>query len=326
MVKIAIIGAGQLGSRHLQSLSLINREATVDVVDPNPSSLETAKKRFLEVSKVTKIREVHYCSSLDDISDNIDVTIIASNSNVRRKIIEDLLAAKHVRALILEKFLFQREEDFSAIRSLLTKKNIPAWVNCPRRMWPVYQNLKKELQGEQPIEFSVTGTSWALASNAVHMIDLLSFLCDSTDYRITYPDLDDTIIQSKRSGYIEFTGRLSGECSRQVRFSIGCYNGLGTNLMIHLYCEGIQYIIKESEGKIFIGKGNEGWKWEEIQFTVPYQSQLTHLAVEHILDTGTCELTPYEESQKLHLPLLRTFLTHINTVKPEGQTSICPIT
>lgn len=326
MVKIAIIGAGQLGSRHLQALSLIDREIIVDVVDPNPSSLETAKKRFQEVSKETKIREVHYQSRLDDISDTIDVAIVASNSNVRRKIIEDILTAKHVRSLILEKFLFQREEDFSAVHSLLTKENVSAWVNCPRRMWTVYQNIKRELQDDKPIEFSVTGTSWALGSNAVHMIDLFSFLCNSRDYHISFPDLDKTTIQSKRSGYLEFTGRLSGEFSNHVRFSIGCYKGLGMNLVVNLLLEETEFIIKESEGRAFVGKGRGGWKWEEKHFTVPYQSQLTHLAVEQILDAGTCSLTPYEESQKLHLPLLRTFMDHMRHVKPEGKYTLCPIT
>jgi len=326
LFNILLIGAGQLGSRHLQALSLIDREAAVDVVDPNLSSLETAKKRFLEVSKGTKIREVNYYSSLNDIPDTIDAAIVASNSNVRRKIIEDLLAAKNVRALILEKFLFQREEDFSAVHSLLTKKNVSAWVNCPRRMWPLYQNIKRELQGEKPIEFMVTGTSWALGSNAVHMIDLFSFLCNSTDYQISFTDLDKTITQSKRSGYIEFTGRLSGEFSNHVRFSIASYNGSGINLVIHLRSEKTDFIIKESEGKILTGKGNEGWKWKEEQFTVLFQSQLTHHAVENIIDTGSCDLTPYEESQKLHLPLLRTFMDHMQFSKPGELITSCPIT
>jgi len=326
MVKIAIIGAGQLGSRHLQALSLIDRAAAVDVVDPNPSSLETAKKRFLEVSKGTKIREVHYYSSLNDISDTIDVAIVASNSNVRRKIIEDLLAAKNVRALILEKFLFQREEDFSAVQALLTKKNVSAWVNCARRMWPLYQNVKRELQGEKPVEFTATGTSWALGSNALHMIDLFSFLSNSTEYQISFSDLDKKILQSKRSGYIEFTGRLSGEFSNHMRFSIASYNGSGIDLVIHLRSEETEFIIKESEGKILIGKGNEGWKWKEEQFTILFQSQLTHLAVENIIDTGSCELTPYEESQKLHLPLLRAFIQHTQILKPEELITSCPIT
>ncbi len=326
MVKIAIIGAGQLGSRHLQALSLIDREAAVDVVDPNPSSLETAKKRFLEVSKETKVREVHYCSSLNDISNTIDVAIVASNSNVRRKIIEELLAAKNVRALILEKFLFQREEDFSAVSALLSKKNVSAWVNCPRRMWPVYQNIKKELQGEKPIELSVTGTSWALGSNAIHMIDLFSYFSNSTNYHIGFPDLDKIITQSKRNGYIEFTGRLSGEFSNHERFSIACYNGSGINLVTYLRWEKTEFIIKESEGKVLIGKGNQEEKWKEEQFTVLFQSQLTHHAVERIIDTRTCDLTPYEESQKLHLPLLRTFIKHLQILKPEEIITSCPIT
>jgi ubiquinone/menaquinone biosynthesis C-methylase UbiE len=50
MVNIAVVGAGQIGSRHLQALSLIDREARLQIVDPSSQSLATAKERFETVN------------------------------------------------------------------------------------------------------------------------------------------------------------------------------------------------------------------------------------------------------------------------------------
>jgi threonine dehydrogenase-like Zn-dependent dehydrogenase len=40
---IAVVGAGQLGSRHLQSLKGIQLDVRIVVIDPNQESLEIAK-------------------------------------------------------------------------------------------------------------------------------------------------------------------------------------------------------------------------------------------------------------------------------------------
>ena len=56
-----------------------------------------------------------------------------------------------------------------------------------------------------------------------------------------------------------------------------------------------------------------------------YQSDITHLYVQQLLDTQNCDLTPYEESVKHHIPLLKVFLNHYNTVN-KTKIKFCPIT
>lgn len=45
MKNIAIIGAGQLGSRHLQALAQVNADVILHIVDPSEQSLEVSKQR-----------------------------------------------------------------------------------------------------------------------------------------------------------------------------------------------------------------------------------------------------------------------------------------
>ena len=48
--------------------------------------------------------------------------------------------------MILEKFLFQKISDYRNNLKRLKKHKIYSWVNCQRRAFPFYQNLKKKLE------------------------------------------------------------------------------------------------------------------------------------------------------------------------------------
>lgn len=51
MYKIAVIGAGQLGSRPLQELKLSKLKSDIWIVDNNPTSLQIAQQRYKEGKK-----------------------------------------------------------------------------------------------------------------------------------------------------------------------------------------------------------------------------------------------------------------------------------
>ena len=62
----------------------------------------------------------------------------------------------------------------------------------------------------------------------------------------------------------------------------------------------------------------------EKQITIPFQSQLTNIVIEEILDTGDCGLTPYQESARLH----KAFLEPLSAFfREQGfEEGLCPIT
>jgi saccharopine dehydrogenase-like NADP-dependent oxidoreductase len=53
MMNIVIIGAGHLGSRHLQALAHLEEQAFVQVIDPSEDSRTIAEKRFKEACQAT---------------------------------------------------------------------------------------------------------------------------------------------------------------------------------------------------------------------------------------------------------------------------------
>lgn len=59
MYKIAVIGAGQLGSRHLQGLKLSKLKSDIWVVDNNSNSLQIAQQRY-EEGEVNSNQTIYY--------------------------------------------------------------------------------------------------------------------------------------------------------------------------------------------------------------------------------------------------------------------------
>lgn len=326
IVQIAIIGAGQIGSRHLQALSLIDREIAVTVVDPSRRSLEVARRRFEELPKNEHVRSVLYFETLDSLDYDIDVVIIATNADVRRQVIEQLLQKVRVRFFILEKVAFQSVTDFENVMRLLEDKKSKAWVNCSyRRMYPFYQEMQKSFHPDEQIFFNLWGGGWGLACNSIHMLDFFSYFTRQTSIRLDGSLLDKCIGKSKREGFIELTGTLRGITDNGSEISLLDYQGIVAPYVIQIFSRDSNFIIFESDGKALSALRKNNWKWKEVLFSVLRQSQLTHLLVQQILDTGDCALAPIEESFCLHKVMLEKFIEHLKKVTGKKYDK-CPIT
>ena len=324
--QIAIIGAGQIGSRHLQALNLIDRDIAVSVFDPNNRSLRIARKRFEELPVNSSVRLVSYSETLDSLNHDIDVAIIATNAYVRRRVIEQVLEKVRVRFFILEKVVFQSVTDFEHIIELLEDKTSKAWVNCSyRRMYPSYQEMLKYFHAGEQIFFNIWGGGWGLACNSIHMLDLFSYFTGQTSIRLDGSSLDESIQNSKRKGFIEMTGILRGVTDNGSEISLLDYQGTVAPYAIQIFSRTSNFIIFESEKKAIKALKTENWKRKEVPFSILYQSQLTHLAVQQILDTGDCVLASLEESFCLHKPMLKTFINHLENVTGKKYNK-CPIT
>jgi len=318
---IAIIGVGQLGSRHLQGLAKSSKQFQISVVDPNAKSLIVAKQRFNEVSRFAK-NNVSYHQNISDLPSEIDLAIIATTANVRRKVVENLLDWCVVKFLILEKVVFQKSEDFILIQELFFDKGVKSWVNCARRSYPFYKNLKNEISMEK-ISIKVKGNNWGLACNSIHIIDLMAFLTEQTDFDYDNGGLENIVIHSKRNGYKELMGSLTIQTKRGDTLELIDTNKYIGDMVISISSDSLQYDIVEGRGLVFKHSLNVKSQEDEIHF--PLQSELTGVVVDQILDTGKSDLTSYDECMKYHIPMLDLFNDHISKVTSKTET-ICPIT
>jgi hypothetical protein len=320
---IALIGAGQLGSRHLQSLSLLDFETNIQVIDPYQNSLEVAKERLEQMPFNNKIK-VEYFTEISNLSNEIDLCIVATTADIRAKIIKELVSKKHIKKLILEKVLFQNTTDLTEIDKLLEKNNIDCWVNHPFRCYPIYKELKKYFTSDSAISYQVIGGGWGLGCNGLHYIDHLAFLSDTYDLKLNTAFLDKQIIDSKRKGFIEFTGKLLGTLGNN-NFVLES-NTNTTPLTITIENENIKIILEEVSGWLKIAKRENSWIWEHVETKIMYfQSELTHLITKDLFNYDHCDLPTYKDAIKLHQPFLAALTNYLNLIQ-DNETDICPIT
>ena len=265
--------------------------------------------------------QISYFKSISELPTSLNLVIIATTANIRREVIENMLDQKTIKYLILEKIVFQKSDDFLPIQALFNKMCTRAWINCTRRLYPFYKDLKKELNG-QIVKIAVKGCNWGMACNSIHMIDLLVFLTGQTDIEFDAEHLDNTIYPSKREGFRELRGKLIVSTGRGDILEMLDQNSFGANHEISIATSKIKFIINESKGLV-VHQSDMGV--QENNITIPYESELTGQLTDQIIDIGQSNLTPYTECMQYHIPMLDAFNAHFSKVM--GRViQACPIT
>jgi len=305
MKKVAVIGAGNIGSRHLQGLARMKTEVEIEVVEMNRNNMVMSQDRYEQISHK---RNVSYFETLGKLSDDIDLAIIATTAANRKTIFDYLIKKKKIKNFILEKVVFQDPMDFYDALDLLKENNGRAWVNCARRAWDIYKELKKEIT--KPFLLEAFGSDWGLCSNAIHILDLAAFLGGEGTFEISESNLDEEIKQSKRRGFKELTGQFTGqfECGSQV--SINSYDDGDGPFIIQISWAQAKYTFFESMEKCFYSCEYDNWEEKEMEIKVPFQSEITNIYLDDILNNRPCNLTSLQESMDLHIPFLQLVQEH----------------
>jgi hypothetical protein len=319
-----IIGAGQLGSRHLQGLLRLEQAQQIYVLDPFEQSLEIAKDRAKEIPNKHTIK---YITDWNSLPEEFDLVIIATGANVRAKITTELLEKYKVKHLVLEKILFQDLESYNKIEFLLKKTNTATWINHPRRMIAHYQQIKEIIaDSKEKVNFQAVGSDWGLACSALHFIDIFAFLSGSNVETLDMDWIDDVIHQSKRAGYIELTGTVKGTLGNGNNFFVSSLQGEIGDVTIYVSTNSNRWIIQEGRAQKIIHLSKEnGFNEKIINFETEFQSTITTRIANDIFEGGNCNLPTYAEACSSHIPFINATLKKIATITTV-ETTICPIT
>jgi len=324
MKKVALIGAGQLGSRHLQGLAKSDIDISIEVVEPFESSRNIAKQRFEEIPKNKQIKSISFLESIINLSDDLDLVIIATNADVRYSVVKELLKNKKVQNLVLEKVLFQKIEEYREVEKLLKKTNTKCWVNHPRRMFPFYRKLKEKLAASKNINFSVSGGVWGLGCNGLHFLDCFSYLSSQKEIALDSTFLDKQLYETKRAGFNEFNGMLNGTLSNHT-FSMNCFAEGISPIQFNIISDELNILIDETNGWYRISQKTNHWKSAIKEEKIIYfQSELTNILLNDIFNDN-CTLPTYDEAMALHINYLNMLIEHINSFSQTKYT-FCPIT
>ena len=322
MLQIAIIGAGKLGSRHLQGLASIRHLSQIHLVDPSAESLASAKARLNELAGNQNIDSVREHSEVPTIPKSLDLVVLATTSDVRLAVIRELLQHADVRFLLLEKVLFPRLAEYNKAAELFRLANVRAWVNCSRRLFDVYIDAREEFLEDKLIHMDVTGGNWGLGCNSVHFLDLMAYMTGEIPDRFNISGLMPGVFPAKRSGFVEFSGTISATTSAAT-INLTAHESSSARQLVTLRGECLSYVVDEVAGRYW--KMVRGGTWIAGEFHTPLQSQMTGNVANMLFSDGDCGLPQFEESSRVHQPFLAALIRHLNSGQPHGSTT-CPIT
>jgi hypothetical protein len=314
---ILIAGAGQLGSRHLQGLAKCQNTLDIYVQDISELSLQIARQRWEEMNHPTTDshgeltesavqHKITFESSFEKIPKQIDITIVATNADVRPQIVKQITANNEVLYWVLEKILAQSEVGLDEILSM-TQNSSGSWTNIPRRLMVWHKKIRKKLMHTAPLTVKVSGALWGLASNGIHLLDLVAWWTGEKLCTIDVSELDSQWIESKRKGFFEITGKITAYYSGGTRLTLESKLD-GTPFTIKVEGQNNNLEIDDAKG---VASGSDGVM---ITGKNEMQSEITFKLVADLLVEKNCDLPKLSESVEMHRVFLRSLLEHWNNV------------
>lgn len=305
MKNILLIGCGNIGSRHLQSLCNTTG-FIIDVVENNPEAI----KRAENIIGKPNGSDIFWHDNLNNIRDVPDLCIIATSSTHRKQIILEMLC-RGVRRFLLEKIIAQSEKSYQDILESFLKYNAKGWVNITRRYSSYYQGLKDYFyKDNEKIRVLIDSGDHGLACNGIHYLDLFLFLDNSSKLEYVEEPRDLEISRTKRSDYIDFTGDMLIRSEKESLIRLNFTGHSDALPVMFIQNSKRRYIIEDNNLTAFSSFKKDNWllKEDSGMTDFPHVSRLTAIIANEILSEDKCKLPTLEESFEPHRILLSRML------------------
>lgn len=314
---VLIAGVGQLGSRYLQGLSLVQKSLDIWLYDVSERSLDEAERRWAEVNR-TQHHRLYRCKSVGDIPEKIDLTFVTTTADCRLSVVRSIEKSVKSTGWILEKVLAQSLDQINQIEKLLSTNKM-VWVNTPMHVWSLYRNIRDLYSLKIPISASFVGFQ-GLACNAIHYIDFVSRWNGAELIEIDTSLLKPSWYPAKRAGFYEVDGEIRAQFSDGSKLKISS-ESKSSKYEASLTVGADQWIIYEQEGVARDASGRT------VLGPVELQSEMTAPFVEAFRsgNSGSFGLPTLMESVSQHKPLINALLKHWNANMPQKLNSL-PIT
>lgn len=305
-----------MGCRHAQSLLGHKEQYEVHIVEPSDDNIRVNSER---IGAATNDFTRHL--SLDDISGDFDLAIVATSSGPRYNVVKQLLH-KGIKLFLLEKIVFQSAEQFTEIRQLMADQNARGYCNFVNRYFNAYNEVKEKLSGNlEPCTMTVYGGEFGVGCNSIHYIDIFQYINGRNKLVMNDCNLTLSDAENRRGKeYKEFTGSINISDSRKNTLTLISDKKFQGGVIINILAPNGQYILSEQTGQMFFLANNQTMVSD---FTIVPTSKLTHTIAQEIF-SGNCRLTQVAETAEAHGLLFDCFNKIVyNTT---GEKLLCPIT
>ena len=318
---IILVGCGNIGSRHLQALVKLPFNIDIHVVEKSNTSKNLAKMRLNEIKFNQKNHSIFWYDSIQKISKISDLVIISTLSEGRVRLIENLLKKKNKKFLI-EKPVCQSSKEYENLLRQFRLFKATGWVNTNRRYFESYKKIKQELKNSIFFDIHVFSTSSGLGTNAIHFIDLFSWLTNDSKIKLNGDFLLPKLFPNKRGKqFKEFYGTIIGSGKNNSNVTLTFLPSNTESIFVTISTNSTNYIIDElNQNGIKISK-----KTKKFGFKFEHASNLTTKIAKDILEKNTSYLPKLDESFVHHTELFRIFTSHIEK-QLKRHVTLCPIT
>ena len=155
-LNIAIVGLGNIGRRHLESFFRSSYSMNIHIIEIDEVNISIGK----EIAKL-KAKTQHKIYFHKKLPKNlvIDFLLLATTSQNRFDIASNIINRNKVLAVIFEKVVFQKPDDYEKMATLLDSHQIDAWINNWPRLAQYNQEIKTRLASSSFLEMEVSGMS-----------------------------------------------------------------------------------------------------------------------------------------------------------------------
>jgi hypothetical protein len=300
---IMIVGAGNIGKWHIQSISTLKFLCKIFIIDNNEKNLLYSKNFFNRNS--INIKNVFFLKNIPKVNKKIDILIIATKSDNRAFVLEKVLKNNFVKSIILEKIVASSLSDLNKIKKLITFFKITSvYVNCPRRLFPFYIKLKKLINNNN-VNMEVTGVNWNSTSNLIHFLDLFCFLSGLKSLKLV-----NFLFDKKKkiiNKFIYYTGEYKFSNNNCIlKISDKLIKNKKVDVKVLIEGKKINYTIMEQKRLYINNITNRNFKFNFIN-----QSKLTSKIVRSLLNNKKVGLIKFLDSinhHKIIIKILETYL------------------
>ena len=275
IVKILLVGCGNIGYRHLEGLLNTNLSLNITVIEISQTTIKEQIKKIKQ--KKFKNKKIIFSNIFSIKRLNFDLVICATTAYKRYDLLKKLVNRYNFSKILIEKLAFQNVYDFENALELFKKNEIQCWVNCPRREYKIYKQIKMDNKTNDKISIDVSGYKWNLASNSVHMFDLFYFLvgfCVNFDQK----KINLKKIPSKHFKFFELSGKLRIK-NKKYSISINDQRKI-KGFIVKIITPKIKYHIDETRELVRVYLDNRIFTKKIV---IPLQSQLTKAVLKKII-------------------------------------------
>jgi len=311
VLKILVIGLGNIGRRHLQALSALRESASIYIYDIDALAMDAAEGLFYSTKKENRLLSgvdvnLNRIKELSRLPLGIDVCIIATNSIPRLSILEKVLSnpVGTIKHIVLEKFLFPKWDEYLRASKLFGDSGVSVCVN----QWVSGDYFFSRAaswvcsHGCNDFLMEVRGSRWGLECNSVHFIDYFHSIIKRRRIELMGSKILGSR-KSKRDGYVEVFGEIHikdvGGRASLIMKSIDDNSNEGdiTISMRSGERKADINLFSDNQIRALFVEGHD--IFEESSF-LPYQSQTTAGLIHDLVLKGVCDLPSYDLSVLHH--------------------------